>query len=54
MTLKERNFITTILDQLATNGSVSMDELKIFNYTSKDISKLRDSIIDKRTINITL
>ena len=43
--LKERNFIAFILDNLATNGSVSMDSLKVYNYSMKDVGRLRDKVL---------
>lgn len=43
--LKERNFIAFVLDNLATNGSVSMDSLKVYNYSMKDVGKLRDKVL---------
>lgn len=43
--LKERNFIAFVLDHLATNGSVSMDSLKVYNYSMKDVSRLRDKVL---------
>lgn len=43
--LKERNFIAFVLDNLATNGSVSMDSLKVYNYSMKDVGRLRDKVL---------
>ena len=43
--LKERNFIALVLDNLAINGSVSMDSLKVYNYSMKDVGKLRDKVL---------
>ena len=45
VSLKERNFISSVLDQLSAYGRVSVDELKMFNYSMRDISKLRDKIL---------
>lgn len=43
--LKECNFIAFVLDNLATNGSVSMDSLKVYNYSMKDVGRLRDKVL---------
>lgn len=43
--LKERNFIAFVLDNLATNGSVSMDSFKVYNYSMKDVGRLRDKVL---------
>lgn len=43
--LKERNFIALVLDNLAINGSVSMDSLKVYNYSMKDVGRLRDKVL---------
>lgn len=45
LSLKEINFISTVLDQLSAYGNVSVDELKVFNYSMKNIGKLRDKIL---------
>lgn len=45
VTLKERNFISAVLDQLSAYGTVSVDELRVFKYSMRDIGKLRDKII---------
>ena len=43
--LKERNFIALVLDNLAINGAVSMDSLKVYNYSMKDVGRLRDKVL---------
>lgn len=45
VTLKERNLISFVLDQLALNGSITVDEISMFNYSMRDISKIRDKIL---------
>lgn len=45
LSIEERNFISCILDSLSINGSVSIDELKMFNYSKTDIGKLRDHLL---------
>lgn len=44
--LTERNFIAFVLDNLAMNGSVSMDSLnKTYKYSMRDVGRLRDKVL---------